>query len=878
MNGGGAPDRHVTTLFSSPRGVFHHHTFPLHPQQSGLIGCSVPHLVLGLQLEADDDEDEEFTTEQHNRSSLTGGGITKKYEHSLFLKPLRDFDGMQQADSDVKLRAALMHFAYFAAIGNMDEAYKAVKLVKDPAIWVNMAKMCVSTKRIDVAEVCLSNMQDTVAARAVRETRDEEVLDVRIAVLAMALGLVDDAERLLRRCKRFDLLTELYIACGRWDDAVANCEQHDRLRTTSVFFRHAHQAEDAGQYDVALQLYGRAKCLGTESPRLFFATNRVEELQAKIAETDDRDLLMWWAQYLESGNDVEGALACYKRARDGFNVIRLLVSQGQIDAAEDFLREASLTGTSSTSTTSSSSISAASASSTAATRTTTATAAAASKTSSKSGLIDLGPSSSSSAPGSSGVSAAGAAFFIARHYESKSNWTKAVQMYEQAAAFENAIRIAKDQEMLVDVLRISLKCGNNHTALESGRYFEERNMYDRAVQLYRHGGDNQKAIDVCIKGGLFDDLHRISESLEQGADPETFIAMASHFEKSGHYNKAVEMLVFGKAFNEALQLCLDQNVKLTDAMAEAMTLPKSDNAEDEEYRLNLLRKIAKVAKDQDSYHLACKKYTQAGDVMKGVKALLKSGDTDKIIFFANHIRNNEVYYATANFLQSTDWAHNQNIFKSIVTFYTRAKQFESLALFYDTAAQHQIDENRSYEKAAGLLREGLKALEKGGDLINPVKRENLGRRVAAVDAFVRATTIYKGAPGGVEALTPQTQSELVGICEDLLSRSRAPHPDAELVRSAIRLGDVGALLAEYYANSQQQNKFQKAYEILEQMNSEGVQLNLFIEAGLMKKIVEGAGPDVAPFTQIPQQQFRRKSSVKVKLQEDDVADDVEEEI
>ena len=42
-----------------------------------------------------------------------------------------------------------------------------------------------------------------------------------------------------------------------------------------------------------------------------------------------------------------------------------------------------------------------------------------------------------------------------------------------------------------------------------------------------------------------------------------------------------------------------------------------------------------VCKKQGSYHLATKKYTQAGDKLKAMKCLLKSGDTEKIIFFAN---------------------------------------------------------------------------------------------------------------------------------------------------------------------------------------------------------------------------------------------------
>jgi hypothetical protein len=42
---------------------------------------------------------------------------------------------------------------YHLAVGNMDEAYKAVKLISNPAVWENMAQICVKSKRLDVAEV-----------------------------------------------------------------------------------------------------------------------------------------------------------------------------------------------------------------------------------------------------------------------------------------------------------------------------------------------------------------------------------------------------------------------------------------------------------------------------------------------------------------------------------------------------------------------------------------------------------------------------------------------------------------------------------------------------------------------------------------------------
>lgn len=66
-------------------------------------------------------------------------------------------------------------------------------------------------------------------------------------------------------------------------------------------------------------------------------------------------------------------------------------------------------------------------------------------------------------------------------------------------------------------------------------------------------------------------------------------------------------------------------------MAEAMTPDKATMSQEE--RNLVLQRIAKVAKRQGSWQLAAKKYTQAGEKIKAMKALLRSGDTEKIIFF-----------------------------------------------------------------------------------------------------------------------------------------------------------------------------------------------------------------------------------------------------
>ena len=48
--------------------------------------------------------------------------------------------------------------------------------------------MCVKTRRLDVAKVCLGNMGHARGARALREVDKEPELDAKVAMLAIQLG------------------------------------------------------------------------------------------------------------------------------------------------------------------------------------------------------------------------------------------------------------------------------------------------------------------------------------------------------------------------------------------------------------------------------------------------------------------------------------------------------------------------------------------------------------------------------------------------------------------------------------------------------------------------------------------------------------------
>ena len=770
----GAPAvvHNMHTFFCSPNGLVLHHTVPLSRTQVCLVGCTVPNLYISSVKE--------------------GRSAANPNDFILETKKLRDFEGMfasaAAADGtiDLKVKEALMMFSYNTTIGNMDEAYRAVRTVKDTSVWHNLAKMCVTTKRLDVAEVCLANMQDGVAARALRESKDEPEVETRLGILAAALGMVDEAEKLFKKAKRQDLITELLIALGKWEQAQRHASSYDRIRMRPVAYRNAQYFESITNHDQATHYYEIAKCGSAEIPRMLFLQGRVAELQTLAASTTDKDLMIWWANFSERSGDVATALQFFEKANDLFNTVRLLcrVNPPQVEKAISLV-------------------------------------------SNPANRLNTG-----------------AAFFIGEHYESQGNYSNALQFYSIAQAYRRAIRVAKTNDLHGDIVAMVLKSADKQIALDCAAYFEGRSIFDKAVQLYQKGGDVQRAIDVCIKGGLYDMLHQISETLDSAADPETFIQMAEHFITSGHFDKAAQMLVFAKAFGEALQLCIDKNVKLTEEMAEAMTVPKTDNDDEEQYRISLLKKIAKVAKEQESWHLACKKYTQAGERVKAMKMLLRTGDTEKIIFFANHSRNTEIYVLAANYLQSQDWQHDANIYKSIVTFYTKAKAFENLSSFYDACSQLQIDEYRNYDNALVTLKEALKALEKGEASMS--KRSLIGQRIGIVESFVNARKLIKPS---------QPCPEMVQICTDLLTRSRSDNPDHDLIEAALRVGDVYALLVEYYEKLSQMDN---AFSLMVKMKDQGIELTFFLEQALIDRICKACGKNSAAFA--PQQQKRQPAA------------------
>lgn len=720
----------VVSLFCTPEnGILIQDSFTLSDEFSRMLGIEVPYHYFVRKSESHDED------QVNNDASILIRPDTGKiiYPKLVSRHTMRDFVGLEK--SDKATREAMLNFSYYLTIGNMDEAFKAIKLIKSESVWENMAKMCVKSRRLDVASVCLGNMGHARGAKALREALKEPELDAKVAALAIQLGLFEDAERLLRNCKRYDLLNQFYQNQCQWGKAMETAEMYDRIHLRTTYYNYAKFLEAKGELNEAIPHYEKSDTHKFEVPRMLF--EELDNLEQYIMKHKDRSLLKWWAQYMESLGEMDTALQYYEMAQDYLSLVRVYCYCGNMDKASEICNE----------------------------------------TGDKAGC-----------------------YHLARQLENQNHIKEAIHFFQRAEAFGNAIRLCKEHNYEEQMMNLALM-GRTEDMVEAARYYEtKQGQQDKAVMLYHKAGNFSRALDLSFRAKQFGALQMISSDLDERADPELLKKCADFFLENGQYDKAVDLLAIGKKYWEALKICMDQHVEVTEDLAEKLTPAKEELGGDTMERIKILEAIAEVCMHQGQYHLATKKFTQAGNKMKAMKALLKSGDTEKIVFFAGVSRQKEIYVMAANYLQSLDWRKDPEVMKNIIGFYTKGRALDSLAAFYDACAQVEIDEYQNYDKALGALGEAFKCLSKAKMTDESLQEERLSQlknKITLIKKFVTARRVYD-----------EDSEEAIKQCQVLLEESD--------LDNAVRIGDVYGFIIEHYARKE---RWKAAHNAMEEMKS-----------------------------------------------------------
>ncbi|GMH43478.1 hypothetical protein BSKO_11400 [Bryopsis sp. KO-2023] len=689
-----------------------------------------------------------------NLASVRSAESTKS-KASLQKKTMRCFQGISGIDG--KTKSALLDFSFYLAIGALEDAVKSIKMIHNPQLWENMAQMCIKNRRMDVAELCMKNMEHYRGARALRESQNLDS-EIRVANAAVHMDMIDDAKKMLQRGKHYDRLNKLYQACGQWGKALDVSEKHDRIHLKATHFQRGRDFEKTGDFRAAVQEFEKSGCHRIEVPRMLHEAGKTEGLERYIKQSGDRELMQWWGRYCESQGDLAAAIAVYKTSDNTLALVRALCFEGKYREAEQAIKE---------------------------------------------------------------TKDPAAAFHLGRQYEAQEKIRDAIRLFSMAGRPNHGVRLARLYELDAELLSMAL-LSSKAVMLESAEYFNEKEMWDKAVMLYHKGGKPRKALELCLAGELFNSLDQILNEVDCDGDPALISSVAATLLQHGEFEKATKLLLKLGQEGKALELCLQHDVAINEAMAEALT--PEENSMGAAQRNAVICKIAKACKQQGSFHLAAKKYAQAGERIKAMKALVKSGDKDRVIMFATRSRQREVYMMAANYLQMMDWHNQPDIMKSIISFYTKAKAHDSLVAFFEACGQIEIDEYRDYDKALQAMNQALKHAEKSQSTNRELRLASIGQRLELMEKFITARQIIPE--------NPQLAIEMcIQLLEDILE-----HQDAG--DTAVRMGDVYALMIEFWFGKED---MENAFKLIEEMKSRNIILTPYLDRGMLEAIHKAVG-------------------------------------
>ncbi|CAD8141887.1 unnamed protein product [Paramecium octaurelia] len=728
--------------------------------------------------------------------------VIQKKEQSYRIQEIlmNDFTGLERADEPTK--RAVINFSYHLSCGNLDEAYKSVKAIQNPTVWEKMAQMSVKTRRLDVAEICIGNMRFARGAKAIRETKKEPEFEAQLAMVAIQLNMISEAEKLYYQCKRYDLLNKLYQAQGQWEKALEIAEKHDRINLLSTYYKLAKQYEISKEWDKAIQYYEKSGNAQKEIPRMFYEADELQYLEGYVLQKKDPVLYKWWGNHLESQEQYEEAMKFYRDANDALGIVRVLLHQDNVRHAKETCND---------------------------------------------------------------KNDPAAHYFLAKYLEAKNIIPEAIQYYAKAQYYSEAIRLAKEANLISDVTAISLQAPKL-IMIQSAIYFEQKKIIDKAVLLYMRGGQLQKALYLAQKEKLTDYVKKINQeialqkqetvdltftntgSLKEAPSQQKIVNQQQPQQQSTQSKDrapppgSIQDLINKKQFEKVLEMCENQGIQISDDLVKQMLDGLDDKRKKE---VQLL--IAEKSKKMGNFEQASKMYIQMGERVKAMKALCKLGDVEKIIAFANNARMAEIYILAGNYLQTGDWHKTPDLMKHIIQFYNKAKAFDHLANFFEACSSVEIDEYRDYEKACAALKEAIKYSEKS---TSQQKTQQLQQKLKLILDFVQA-----------KQKSPQ---EMLQIYYKLLNDSN--------IEYAVRQGDIFAELIEYYYA---QGQYEKAYEEMQKMQKKSIVLNPYLDQELIQKVMNYMKQKVGSQQQQQQQQQNKKQPYGRQQEQND--DDFQEE-
>lgn len=281
-----------------------------------------------------------------------------------------------------------------------------------------------------------------------------------------------------------------------------------------------------------------------------------------------------------------------------------------------------------------------------------------------------------------------------------------------------------------------------YVQVRAAKYFENKKFYQKAVVLYMKGKSLKKALDLAMKHKLDEYISQITSLIDkEKTDTGSMGKIGDQLMDMGQHSKALSMFIGSGQIDKAVTLLQEQNIELDDDLVKKLIPEKGS---DEEKRKSIIKIVAKRLKQQKKTQMAANLYLDIGEHIKALKCLITEANIDKVIQVANMMRSPEGYNLAANFLQGCDWNIRTDLIRHIISFYTKSKNWDSLAKFFEACSMYEIDEFKNYEKALKALNEAEKYAGKSSDL--STRLSDIQKKTKILEKFIETNTSMESNP------------------------------------------------------------------------------------------------------------------------------------
>ena len=710
---------------------------------------------------------------------------------------LPQFEGLDNADEASK--KSLMELNFHLATGDIDAAFNAIRGIDNKGTWCSLAKTCAQMRRIDLADLCFGRMEDGGSALLLHKAKENDPDETAsIVVVDTQLSLYDEAKNLAKENRRFDLLASMHQSLGEWQQALSVANSSDRIHLKVIAHQMARSLELRGELDEAINQYENAGTIQYELPRLALQANDLRLLFNYIADRTPAEipprLLLWLARFYEAHKQVDQALEYYEFAHAQREMVRLCCCVGRWDEAS----------------------------------------AIAKKSNQRSVIC-----------------------FYARmlikkidYYSKPENSNDSIdvdkikhdviELFRRARQFAQAMEFALQYEMIDDILALSFSAPAS-LVCKAAQWFEQQKEAKNAILLYSRAGRLNRALALCFVMKQYDALDEISDTLNSKTDPKILLKCGQYFVESERWSKAAQCFALAQEFEKVIELCNKHNIKLQSSVIHELAELKASE--------EVMKRFASLCEQQGEYSTAATLYIKFKDHLSAMKALIRSGDTEKVIKFANLIKKPQTFILAANYLQTFNPREGDKMFNMIVQLYTKAKAPEKLGRFYETAAQVEIDEYQEYEKALQMIKNGLTLVANSPDFKGKESTiQGMQRKIKLIEMYLLAQSLIQSEP-----------KKAMSICAEIL---RSPNID-----SIMRTDDVYVIMVQ---GCVVQGNMKAAYQILEDLRQNGTDLSFFMDVDSIKKIYAAVGKTYVP----PEKEENDEDYSEV---DDDAIDEIDDE-